>query len=158
MFNISLIEPPSPMASTAVSSPFHNSVSALHTPTIRLCIGLFFRWQYTHFPYIDRDYFLQMFEDGSAAGIETGFVPLVYALCSIGALMSPDPGIRAEAALFARYSESLLALDKLHAPSTTMVQALLVLAAFSFGSGRLTKGWVLSGTYTLFCNVKTYPS
>lgn len=134
------------MASSAVSSPFGNSVNALHTPTIRLCIGLFFRWQYTHFPFIDREYFLQMFEDGDSTGIESGFAPLVYALCSIGALMSPDPEIRAEAASFAEYAEVLLKLDKLNAPSTTVVQAFLVLAAYSFGSGRLTKGWVLSGT------------
>ncbi|KAG8164038.1 hypothetical protein KVR01_005956 [Diaporthe batatas] len=133
------------MATSAVSSPFANSVNALHTPTIRLCIALFFGWQYAHFPFIDREYFLQMFEDSSATGVESGFAPLVYACCSVGALMSQDVEIREEAAPFAQYSEELLTLDKLNAPSITVVQAFLVLAAYNFGSGRMTRGWVLSG-------------
>lgn len=144
IFNSNLIEPPSTIVSSAVSSPFSNSISALHTPTIRRCIGLFFRWQYEQFIFIDREYFLQMFEEGST-GTDLGFVPLTYACCSVGALMSPDPEIRAQAASFAEYSESLLNLDRLNAPSTSMVQAVLVLAGFNIGSGRIAKGWMLSG-------------
>lgn len=146
IFNSNLIEPPSSMvSSSAVSSPFNNNVSALHTPTIRLCIGLFFRWQYTQFIFIDREQFVQMFEDASA-GNDIGFAILVYACCAVGALMSPDPEIRAEAAPFAEYSEALLKLDRLNAPSTSMVQAILVLAGFNLGSGKIAKGWMLSGT------------
>lgn len=85
-----------------------------------------------------------MFEEGST-GTDLGFVPLTYACCSVGALMSPDPEIRTQAASFAEYSESLLNLDKLNAPSTSMVQAVLVLAGFNIGSGRIAKGWMLSG-------------
>lgn len=144
MFNSNIIEPPSAVVSSAVSSPFSNGVSALHTTTIRLCIGLFFSWQYTQFMYIDREYFLQMFDAGFT-GVEFGFVPLVYACCSLGALMSSDPEIRAEAAPFTENSEALLKLDRLNAPSTTMVQAVLTLAGFNIGSGRIAKGWMLSG-------------
>lgn len=144
IFNSNLIEPPSPVVSSAVSSPFSNNASALHTPTTRLCIGLFFRWQYEQFIFIDREYFVQTFEEGST-GADLGFVPLTYACCSVGALMSPDPEIRAQAPSFAEYSESLLKLDKLNTPSTTMVQAVLVLAGFNIGSGRIAKGWMLSG-------------
>lgn len=144
IFNSNLIEPPSPIVSSAVSSPFGNSVSALHTPTIRLCIGLFFRWQYTQFMYIDREHFVHMFEEGST-GSDISFATLVYACCAVGALMSSDPEIRAEAAPFAEYSEALLKLERLNAPSTTLVQAILTLAGFNIGSGRIAKGWMLSG-------------
>lgn len=85
-----------------------------------------------------------MFEEASA-GNDVGFATLVYACCAVGALMSPDPEIRAEAAPFAEYSEALLNVDRLNVPSTTMVQAILVLAGFNCGAGRIAKGWMLSG-------------
>lgn len=95
-----------------------------------------------------------MFEDSSATGVESGFAPLAYACCSVGALMSQDLEIREQAASFAEYSETLLKLDKLNAPSITVVQAFLVLAAYNFGSGRMTKGWVLSGMY--LCRLRSH--
>ncbi|KAL1857413.1 hypothetical protein Daus18300_010386 [Diaporthe australafricana] len=115
IFNSGLIESSSPMASSTVSSQLSNSLSALHTPTIRLCIGLFFRWQYPQYMFIDRERFVQQFEQ-DAAVIEPGFTPLVYACCAMGAPMSADPEMRANSAPFAEYSESLLRLDRLTAP------------------------------------------
>lgn len=147
IFNSNLTEPPSPMTSSTVSSQLSSSLCALRTPTIRLCIGLFFRWQYPQFMFIDRECFLQKFEE-DATGIEPGFTPLIYAFCAMGAPMSPDPETRAKSTPFAEYSESMLKVDKLTAPSVNVVQALLVLAFYHVGRGNMSKGWMLSGIFS----------
>ncbi|KAJ0124344.1 transcriptional regulatory protein [Diaporthe amygdali] len=116
IFHSSLIEPPSPRLSSAVSTPSNSGAGTLHGPTIRLCIGLFFRWQYPSFMFIDRECFVQKLDEKDATGMEPGFTPLIYACCAMGAPMSPNPETRAKSASFAEYSETLLQVDS-HDPS-----------------------------------------
>lgn len=95
--------------------------------------------------FIDREAFVQEFEVNPVDG-EFCSAPLVHAGCAIGALMSPDPDIRALAAGFADLAESYLTSQGLGTPRLTSVQALLCCAYYEVGRGNLSKGWQFSGT------------
>ncbi|CAK7234996.1 hypothetical protein SBRCBS47491_009140 [Sporothrix bragantina] len=136
----------SPAASLATSTPQHvDEYGSLHGPKIALCIGLFFFWQYSQFMFIDREAFVQEYDQNPVNG-EFCSEPLVYAICAIGALMSPDPDTRAISGSFATSAQDiLLAKDMLGVPRVTSVQALLCCAYYEVGRGNLSKGWLFSG-------------
>lgn len=98
--------------------------------------------------FIDREAFVKEFEVNP---IDSEFcsAPLVHAGCAIGALMSPEPGIKALAAGFAELAESYLTSHGLSNPRLTSVQALLCCAYYEVGKGNLSKGWQLSGANAL---------
>lgn len=164
IFNSIIIEPRTSVTSSVAPSPFNEDVSSLYTPAIRLCIGLFFFWQYPQFMFIDRECFIQEFEQNPTDS-EFCSPALIYACCAIGALMSPDPEICATSASYAESSETLLKADNLTMSRITTLQAMLVLAYYHFGRGRLSKGWMLSGNDSScrgiapkFGSVTKYPS
>ncbi|KAJ9150331.1 Fungal specific transcription factor domain-containing protein [Pleurostoma richardsiae] len=128
---------------TAASSCLEDPAS-LHTPTICLCAALFFIWQYPQFMFIDCEAFIRDFDSNPNDG-EFCSQPLIYAVCAIGALMSPDAGIRAASASFADSAEALLTSQGLGTPRVPSVQALLCCAYYEVGKGNLSKGWLYSG-------------
>ena len=133
-------------ASLATSTPqYIDEYGSLHSPKIALCIGLFFFWQYSQFMFIDREAFVQEYDQDPING-EFCSEPLIYAICAIGALMSPDPDTRATSASFASSAEDiLLAREMAGVPRVTSVQALLCCAYYESGRGNLSKGWLFSG-------------
>ncbi|KAK2774479.1 transcription factor [Colletotrichum kahawae] len=99
-------------------SPFQDDRSNLVNQTMRLCLGLFFYWQYPLFMFIDREAFVAEFEDNPIDG-DFCSPPLIYAAAAIGALMSKDPEIRSRAQGFADTAQSILTTEGLSAPRPT---------------------------------------
>ncbi|CAK7202820.1 hypothetical protein SEUCBS139899_005547 [Sporothrix eucalyptigena] len=133
-------------ASLSTSTPqYVDEYGSLHNPKISLCIGLFFFWQYSQFMFIDREAFVQEYDQDPVNG-EFCSEPLVYAICAIGALMSPDPETRSMSTSFASSAQDILmSKDMLRVPRVTSVQALLCCAFYEVGRGNLSKGWLFSG-------------
>jgi hypothetical protein len=120
-----------------------NSV-LLDEPFIEHTLGLFFKWQYSQFMFVYREAFLfdhfQHAFDGKYWS-----PPLLYALCALGAKMSPDLDIRQKAKLLALQAQQMLLGFGIEQPHITFVQALLCLAFYYIGQGNYSKGWSLSG-------------
>ncbi|KAK1448045.1 fungal specific transcription factor domain-containing protein [Colletotrichum cuscutae] len=83
-----------PTSSSTASKPsaFHEDKANLTNQTMHLCIGLFFFWQYPLFMFIDREAFIQEFEENPVDGNFCS-PPLIYACAALGALMCKDPEI-----------------------------------------------------------------
>ncbi|KAF9869953.1 transcription factor [Colletotrichum karsti] len=134
-------------ASTSTSSrpsPFQGDRSSLTTQTMRLCLGLFFYWQYPLFMFIDREAFVAEFEDNPIDG-DFCSIPLIYAAAAIGALMSKDLNIRGRAQTFAEIAQHILTTEGLNAPRPTSVQALLCCGYYEIGQGNISRGWMFAG-------------
>ncbi|KAF3802847.1 putative transcriptional regulatory protein [Colletotrichum gloeosporioides] len=125
-------------------SPFQDDRSNLINQTMRLCLGLFFYWQYPLFMFIDREAFVAEFEDNPIDG-DFCSPPLIYAAAAIGALMSKDPDIRSRAQGFADTAQSILTTEGLSAPRPTSVQALLCCGYYEVGQGNISRGWMFAG-------------
>ncbi|KAE9580611.1 hypothetical protein CGMCC3_g3373 [Colletotrichum fructicola] len=125
-------------------SPFQDDRSNLINQTMRLCLGLFFYWQYPLFMFIDREAFVAEFEDNPIDG-DFCSPPLIYAAAAIGALMSKDPEIRSRAQGFADTAQSILTTEGLSAPRPTSVQALLCCGYYEVGQGNISRGWMFAG-------------
>ncbi|KAL2878695.1 hypothetical protein SGCOL_005919 [Colletotrichum sp. CLE4] len=139
-----------PISSSTASkpSPFHEDKANLTNQTIRLCIGLFFFWQYPLFMFIDREAFIQEFEDNPVDGSFCS-PPLIYACASLGALMSKDPEIRTKAQGFADAAQTILTTDELGVSRPTSVQAWLCLAYYETGVSNMSKSWLYTGKSVL---------
>ncbi|XXG95529.1 hypothetical protein Hte_001793 [Hypoxylon texense] len=144
IFNTDMGENPSTVNLPADLILSYEDRANYHNPTIRLCLALFFYWQYPQVMFIDREAFVQEFELNP---IHSEFCspPLIHAGCALGALMSPDANIRALAANFADSAENALVRQGLAIPKITSVQALLCCAYYEVGRGNLSKGWMYSG-------------
>ncbi|KZL84084.1 transcription factor, partial [Colletotrichum incanum] len=125
-------------------SPFHENRENLINQTMRLCIGLFFHWQYPLFMFIDREAFIQEYEVNPVNGNYCS-PPLIYAVAALGALMSKDPEIRARSSEFAGNAQSILTTDELGVSRPTSVQAFLCLAYYEIGKSNMSKGWLFTG-------------
>ncbi|KAL0935437.1 transcription factor [Colletotrichum truncatum] len=125
-------------------SLFHEKKSNLTHQTMRLCLGLFFMWQYPLFMFIDREAFISEFEENPVDG-DFCSPPLIYSAAAIGALMSKDPEIRAKADAYNANAQNILMNEGLNAPRPTSVQALLCCAYYEVGRGNISRGWLLSG-------------
>ncbi|KAF4839427.1 putative transcriptional regulatory protein [Colletotrichum siamense] len=125
-------------------SPFQDDRSNLINQTMRLCLGLFFYWQYPLFMFIDREAFVAEFEVNPIDG-DFCSPPLIYAAAAIGALMSKDPEIRSRAQGFADTAQSILTTEGLSAPRPTSVQALLCCGYYEVGQGNISRGWMFAG-------------
>ncbi|KAJ0318095.1 hypothetical protein COL5a_010843 [Colletotrichum fioriniae] len=132
-----------PTSSSTASKPsaFHEDKANLTNQTMRLCIGLFFFWQYPLFMFIDREAFVQEFEDNPVDGNFCS-PPLIYACAALGALMSKDPEIRPRAQEFADTAQTILTTDELGVSRPTSVQAWLCLAYFEVGLSNMSKSWL----------------
>ncbi|KXH27477.1 fungal specific transcription factor domain-containing protein [Colletotrichum salicis] len=123
---------PTSSSTASKPSPFHEDKANLTNQTMRLCIGLFFFWQYPLFMFIDREAFIREFEDNPVDGTFCS-PPLIYACASLGALMSKDPEIRTTAQGFADTAQTILTTDELGVSRPTSVQAWLCLAYYETG-------------------------
>jgi hypothetical protein len=133
----------------------HEDWGNYHNPTVRLCIALFFHWQYLQFTFINREAFLREFELNPIDG-EFCSPALVNIICGLGALMSSDSEFRALSTGFAVAAESLLVKQDIASPSVTSVQALLCCGYYEAGRGNLSKGWLYSGKQLISHHWQSY--
>jgi len=70
---------------------------------------------------------------------------LVFAICAMGALMSPNVPVKQQANDFSTTAQRLLFQNGLGTPHITSVQALLCCAFYEVGRGDFSKGWLYSG-------------
>lgn len=118
--------------------------SSIRGHVISQCLGLFFHWQSAQFMFIDRTAFCVDYMSGYH---EQQFCSpaLVYSICAIGALMSPDPLVKQTSESFATSAQNLLLAQGLGVPHLTSVQALLCCAFYQVGKGNFSQGWLYSG-------------
>ncbi|KIW91502.1 uncharacterized protein Z519_07468 [Cladophialophora bantiana CBS 173.52] len=126
----------------------HQAFPTTQTPDVPVnvlhdCVKLFFEWQFPYCNMIDRESFLREYSSGIAAG-EHFASALLYAVCSLGALMSADQNIKALASLFATSAEEEIS-SKFWRSHITISQAMLLCAVFEIGRGEFAKGWMYSG-------------
>lgn len=96
--------------------------------------------------FIDREAFVQDYQRRS---FDSQFcsAALINAVCSIGALMSPNPDIRKRASYYSHQAIDMIMNHGLVTPHTTSVQTLLCCAFFEIGAGNLSRAWLLSGAF-----------
>ncbi|KAM5359940.1 hypothetical protein ACJZ2D_014089 [Fusarium nematophilum] len=104
----------------------------------------FFRWQYPHFMFIYREAFLRD-HFGSRARSKYWSLPLLLAICALGAVTWQDKAQSQMSEQFYAAAESITIVSGLTHPSITVVQVFLCLAFYQIGKGDLSKGWELSG-------------
>ena len=119
-------------------------ISDVPVPVLHDCVELFFKWQFPYCNMIDRECFLREYSRGVESGEHYAPV-LLYAVCSLGALMSADQNVRSLASLFATAAEEELS-SKFWKPRTTTSQAMLLFAVFEAGRGGFAKAWAYSGS------------
>lgn len=141
-------KPSTPHVSIENQPSSHQDWSVYHNPTVRLCIALFFNWQYLQFMFINREAFLREFELNPIDG-QFCSPALVNIICALGALMSSDPDFRALSTGFAAAAEDLVVKQDMGSPCVTSVQALLCCGCYEAGRGNLSKGWLYSGKQIL---------
>jgi hypothetical protein len=129
--------PHPPSVSTTASTSFHN-------PVLAECVALFFRWQFPQNMFIDRDKFLMDYL-GCKGSEEPCKAALVYAVGSLGALLSPNPGTRQLAETYVNLAIVSLESHGLLNAHEASVQALILCAFYKIGKGNLSKAWMLSG-------------
>ena len=150
LFQIQLSEKvPSPHAdeeaATARSIHVPNVSSNLpvdpYNETCRQLMAIFFQHLYQYNFCVYREYFLR---DYAAKGGPYYSDMLMYSICAVGALVSPQESHQAIAMDFMKYAEDLL-LSSLDLPDLTTLQSMLILSLLEIGQGRGTKGWLFCG-------------
>ena len=109
-------------------------------------LSLFFRHLNAECPFIDGPTLLGDFFHDKYKGKFWSY-PLLYAICCLGARISPEPNVSKTADSLGRCVHEMLSIRSLESPHATTVQALLCLAYVELGVGNNTKGWMLSGKY-----------
>ncbi|EXJ95518.1 hypothetical protein A1O1_00640 [Capronia coronata CBS 617.96] len=116
----------------------------LNEGVVRETLSLFFRWQYPHFMFIYREAFLR--EHLQHVPDERYWsLPLLYAVCALGATMSPDKDVKAQSNVLYMHAEDILMNHRLDRPHITTIQAFLCLSFHNIGRGNHSKGWLYSG-------------
>lgn len=113
-------------------------------PRDKTCLDLmaaFFQNCYQYNMCVYREYFLR---DLDAGGGPYYSDTLMYSICAVGALISPDPPTRQLASAFANAAGSMV-YKSLELPDLTILQSLVVLGHFEIGQGRSSKGWLFCG-------------
>ncbi|EPE08395.1 hypothetical protein F503_01178 [Ophiostoma piceae UAMH 11346] len=150
LFHLQLSEPPIASSSSVINrGPMSPPTAASSTefpyqPHGEMCRGLmafFFQNVYQYYFCVYREYFLR---DYAAGGGPYYSNMLLFCICAVGALISPEPEKQALCAVFVDRAESLL-LSSLHQPELTTLQSLLMLAQIEIGQGRGSKGWLFCG-------------
>ncbi|RSM15188.1 hypothetical protein CDV31_005122 [Fusarium ambrosium] len=116
----------------------------LEDQVIMTALHQFFRWQYPHFMFIYREAFLRD-HFGQRTKSKYWSLPLLMAICALGAVMLPDRAQSQMSEQFYAAAESIIIVSGLTHPSITAVQVFLCLAFYQIGKGELSKGWELSG-------------
>ncbi|KAF4552534.1 Fungal specific transcription factor domain-containing protein 12 [Elsinoe fawcettii] len=111
---------------------------------IKQALSQFFINSYPQYMFIYREAFLaDYFEDVHQSKYWS--LPLVYAVCALGAAQSDRAEVREKTALFAKCAQEIVYTYELDRPRITTVQTLLCLAFHELGQGNSTQGWILSG-------------
>ena len=138
--------------SSKLESPTVSSVSpnhfTPHDPVVHECLANFFHWGQPHSPFVDWDSFLMEYMDNDVSG-EHCSSSLVFAMSSLGALMSSKYHIRSLADSFFESAVTSLQHQGLLTPCLTSIQTLICCASFQLGKGNASKGWMYSGMWAL---------
>ncbi|KAF3025591.1 hypothetical protein E8E14_012201 [Neopestalotiopsis sp. 37M] len=105
----------------------------------------FFKWQYPQFMFIYREAFLRDHFSDNYHNRQYWSSPLLFAMCAIGLVTSPDHDKKAMCDRFFSAAETILLVSEMCNPCITTVQAFLCLALYDIGRGRLSSGWRFSG-------------
>lgn len=129
-----------------VLSPEHalvaHSFSTPRTPMCQKLMGVFFDQQYYFHMCLYREYFLRDYKAGGGPYYSD---LLMYAICAMGALASPDETVRDLSDVFSNRAQELLYGSALDSPDLTTLQALLLLGHRDIGRGKSSRGWVFTG-------------
>jgi hypothetical protein len=137
---------PSPADNLAISRVKVDKSSegeSIFSPKSEICqylMGEFFRKQYHYFMYLYREGFMIDYDAGEGPYYSD---VLLYAICSMGALVSDD--LRELSDIFFSRAQEILYRFALESPNLTTLQALLLMGHREIGWGRTSKGWLLSG-------------
>jgi hypothetical protein len=110
-------------------------------------LSLFFQHLNAECPFIDGPTLLGDFFHDNYKGKFWSY-SLLYAICCLGARISPNPNVSKTADSLGRCVNEMLRIRSLESPHATTVQALLCLAYVELGAGNNTNGWMLSGEHT----------
>ncbi|KAI7972923.1 hypothetical protein EIK77_000810 [Talaromyces pinophilus] len=116
-------------------------------PICRYYMAAFFRLNiyYYHMAFY-REYFLRGYRAGKGQYYSD---LLLYAVCSMGAIVSGGGTSQTMSDIFYDRAQSLLHGGILDSPDITTIQALLILGQRDVGCGRMTKGWFQTGILKL---------
>lgn len=131
------VDPMSPEAQMVAHS--------IGTPKSVMCkklMGVFFDQQYYFHMCLYREYFLRDYKAGGGPYYSD---LLMYAICAMGALASPDETVRDLSDVFSNRAQELLYGSALDSPDLTTLQALLLLGHRDIGRGKSSRGWVFTG-------------
>lgn len=109
--------------------------------TCRQLMATFFQHVYQYNMHIYREYFLR---DYAASGGPYYSDALMYSICAVGALISPEPELKKLSQTFARHAEAIV-FQNLELPDLTTLQSLITLGNLEIGQGRSSKGWLFCG-------------
>jgi hypothetical protein len=118
---------------------------AAFSPQSNVCrnlIATFFNKQYQYHMCLYREFFLRDYQIGKGPYYSD---LLLYSICSMGALVSEDIGLRELSDVFFSRAEELLYSLALNSPNLTTVQALILMGHREIGYGKTSKGWLFSG-------------
>jgi hypothetical protein len=108
-------------------------------------LSLFFLYHYPQFMFVYREAFLEDYYENAHQGKYWSY-PLLYAICALGVMISPDEKTREKGDVLARCAETVIMSQALGRPHITVAQTLLCLAFYELGKGNHSKGWLLAGT------------
>ncbi|KFY34815.1 hypothetical protein V494_06449 [Pseudogymnoascus sp. VKM F-4513 (FW-928)] len=134
--------PESPLGISPEGNIVEHSFSTPWTPMCQKLMGVFFDQQYYFHMCLYREYFLRDYKAGGGPYYSD---LLLYAICAMGALASPDETVRDLSAVFSNRAQELLYGSALDSPDLTTLQALLLLGHRDIGRGKSSRGWVFTG-------------
>lgn len=109
--------------------------------TCRQLMAIFFTHCYPFHMYVYREWFLRDYDIGEGPYYSDA---LMFVICAVGALVSPDRSQRHLSESLACQAEAMI-LQSLNLPNITVLQALIMLGYLEIGHGRSSKGWLYCG-------------
>lgn len=109
--------------------------------TCRKLMAAFFTYCYHFHMYVYREWFLRDYDAGEGPYYSDA---LMFAICAVGALVSPDKSHKDLSERFSRQAEAIV-LQSLNLPDLPVLQALVMLGYLEIGQGRSSKGWLYCG-------------
>jgi hypothetical protein len=109
--------------------------------TCRQLMAIFFTHCYPFHMYVYREWFLRDYDIGGGPYYSDA---LMFVICAMGALVSPDRSQRHLYESLSRQAEAII-LQSLNLPNITILQALIMLGYLEIGHGRSSKGWLYCG-------------
>jgi hypothetical protein len=130
-----------------MTTPESDSLHFILAPQSDNCrhlMSTFFLRLYPYHMHFYREFFLR---DLHAGGGPYYSNLLMYAICSVAALVSKDATMRQFSEVFSERAQELLYNGGLDAPDITVLQALLLLSHRETGQGNGSKGWLYAGRH-----------